>query len=113
VLTGRTDSQALLAHLDQSNLFVVPMDDRRYWYRYHRLFADFLRTRVPGAQVTDLASGHSRAATWYEQHGFADEAVFHALAGRDFGAAVRVIEREGGPMLNTGRLPVSRRQGAH
>jgi len=102
VLTGRTDSQALLAHLDQSNLFVVPMDDQRYWYRYHHLFADFLRTRVPGAQGVDPASGHSRAATWYEQHGFADEAMFHALAGRDFGTAVRVIEREGGPMLNNG-----------
>jgi LuxR family maltose regulon positive regulatory protein len=87
-VTGRDDSQAVLARLEQANLFLVPLDDRREWYRYHPLFADFLRTRI---EPHRLATLHRRAAQWHEAHGFLARAVKHALATGDVDEAGRVI----------------------
>jgi LuxR family transcriptional regulator, maltose regulon positive regulatory protein len=91
-VTGRNDGQAVLARLEQSNLFLMPLDHQRMWYRYYRLFAEFLRTRLEPA---DAAVLHGRAAAWYESQGLAGEAVRHALARAqvtgDWPAAVRLI----------------------
>lgn len=91
-LTGRADSQATLERLDRENLFLIPLDEERGWYRYHHLFAEFLRNRlrqISPALVPDL---HRRAAAWYEGHGLPFEAVEHALAGGDFDRAADLVE---------------------
>ncbi len=82
-----------LAGLERANLFLVPLDEERRWYRYHHLFADLLRQRL-GQQAPALgAELHSRASAWYEAHNFVDEAIEHALRAGDFVHAARQIER--------------------
>jgi len=75
-LTGRDDSQATLEHLERANLFLIPLDNRRQWYRYHRLFAEVLRLIITTEEQQRL---HRRAMGWYEENGFADQAIKHAL----------------------------------
>ncbi len=91
-VTGQGGGKAMLEALDRGNLFLVPLDDRRRWYRYHHLFADVLQARLlderPG-QVPDL---HRRASAWYEQNGQPSVAIGHALAGEDFGRAADLVE---------------------
>lgn len=82
-VTEREDSQAILEQLEKANLFVVPLDNNRQWYRYHHLFADVLRSRLRQEQPEKIPALHRRAAVWYEQNGFMDEAVHHALVGED------------------------------
>lgn len=86
-------SQSLLEHLEAANLFVVPLDDERRWYRYHHLFAELLRARLQETQPGLLPVLHRRAADWHERAGFATEAVHHALATRDTAFAAASIER--------------------
>ena len=92
-VTGQGGGKAMLEALDRGNLFLVPLDDRRRWYRYHHLFADVLHARLlderPG-QVPDL---HRRASAWYEQNGEPSVAIGHALAAEDFGRAADLVER--------------------
>jgi len=88
-----TSSQQVLEHLQQANLFVVPLDDERKWYRYHRLFAELLRARLRETGPDQVPRLHLRAATWYEQNDLPAEAVHHALAIPDFDLAAGVIER--------------------
>src|SRR5919199_1265201 len=98
-------SQPILEELEQANLFVVPLDDARQWYRYHHLFADVLRHRLAsGAAPDEIRSLHARAAAWYEQRGYVDEAVRHALAGSDFATAARLIEQQAPVRLARGEL---------
>ncbi len=86
-------SQALLDHLERANLFLVPLDDERKWYRYHRLFAEVLRHRLQQTAPTMVPDLHCRASYWYEQHEFLAEAVSHALAAPALHEAVRLIEQ--------------------
>jgi ATP/maltotriose-dependent transcriptional regulator MalT len=79
-VTGRTDSQAMLEQVERANLFLVPLDEVRGWWRYHHLFADLLRARLQQQQPGRVAALHHHAAAWCEQHGLADDAVRHALA---------------------------------
>jgi LuxR family maltose regulon positive regulatory protein len=89
-VTGRDDSRVRLAQLEQANLFLVPLDEWREWYRYHHLFADFLRVQAK-LQPQALAALHQKAARWYEANGFMTEAIKHALAGGDMVDAARLI----------------------
>jgi LuxR family maltose regulon positive regulatory protein len=89
-LTGRADSQALLARLEQANLFVIPLDNERVWYRYHHLFADYLRTGLAKTEQADL---YKKASLWHEENDLVFEAVRYALASRDHEFAAGVIER--------------------
>lgn len=89
-VTGRSDSQATLCYLERANLFLVPLDDQRQWYRYHHLFADFLRTELAEPEQFDL---HARASEWHETQGLMPAAIKHALASRDYTMAVRLIRR--------------------
>jgi LuxR family maltose regulon positive regulatory protein len=92
-VTGRSDSQALLEQVERANLFLVPLDEVRGWWRYHHLFADLLRARLNQEQPERLLELHHAAAAWSEQHGLVDDAVRHALAGGDALRAARLIER--------------------
>jgi LuxR family maltose regulon positive regulatory protein len=97
------ESQTILEHLERQNLFLVPLDDRREWYRYHRLFADFLRTELAPGTSAPL---HLRAAHWFETRELLPEAVDHALAHAvatgEPDEAVRVIRRAGRHALSEG-----------
>jgi LuxR family maltose regulon positive regulatory protein len=99
------DSQTILEHLERQNLFLVPLDDRREWYRYHRLFADFLRTELAPERSATL---HLRAAHWFEAQDLLPEAVSHVLAHAattgDADEAARVITLAGSRALSEGAL---------
>lgn len=91
----RNDSEAILAQLDAANLFLIPLDDVRYWYRYHHLFATLLQHHLGRAcAVEEIAELHRRASAWYESQGMTDLALDHALAGNDVARAVRVIREQ-------------------
>ena len=91
-VTGQAAGKAMLESLERGNLFLVPLDDRRRWYRYHHLFADVLRARLIDEQP-DLVQGlHLRASAWFERNGERSEAIHHALAGEDFERAATLVE---------------------
>ena len=92
-VTGQNDGKATLEALDRQNLFVVPLDDRRNWYRYHHLFADVLGARLLDEQLDRAPDLHRRASIWYEHNGEPFEAIRHALAAEDFERAADLIER--------------------
>src|SRR5580693_8309527 len=83
----------MLAALERGNLFLVPLDDRRRWYRYHHLFADVLQARLLDERPGQLPDLHRRASVWYQQNGESPVAIGHALAARDFDLAADLIER--------------------
>ncbi len=87
------DSQALLSFLEQANLFLVPLDDERRWYRYHHLFAEVLRQRMKQVAPRLAQDLHRRASRWFEQHGLFAEAISHALAASASEETVRLIEQ--------------------
>ena len=90
---GDTESQALLEELERRNLFVVALDDRAEWYRYHHLFADVLQRQARAGDPGAARSHHGRASVWYEEHGSASAAVRHALAAEDVERAARLLEQ--------------------
>ncbi len=98
------ESQAMLERLEQANLFIVPLDHDRIWYRYHHLFAEFLRNRLRQAQPDQVSELHRRAADWYEHNGSIAEAVRHALKAADFERAERLIEQTAQTILMRGEI---------
>jgi LuxR family maltose regulon positive regulatory protein len=92
-VTGQAGGKAMLETLDRGNLFLVPLDDQRRWYRYHHLFADVLRARLLDEQPDYVPGLHRRASAWHEQNGEQSAAITHALAAEDFGRAADLIER--------------------
>ncbi len=91
-VTGQEEGKARLEALERGNFFVVPLDDKRHWYRYHHLFADVLSTHLLVERPDQVSRLHRRASEWYEQHGSATEAIRHALAAKDFAHAADLIE---------------------
>ena len=91
-VTGQDGGQATLEALDRRNLFLIPLDDRRRWYRYHHLFADVLQARLLDEQPELVAELHGRATEWYAQEGEYAEAIRHALAGNDLSRAADLVE---------------------
>lgn len=89
-VTGRDDSRATLARLEQANLFVVPLDGERVWYRYHHLFADFLRAELE-LGAPRVAPLHRRAAEWFEAQGLMHDAVEHSIAAQAWDVAGRQL----------------------
>ncbi len=100
-VTGRVDSKEVLRQLDQGNLFLIPLDDHREWYRYHRLFADFLRTELDSETEAAL---HKRAARWLEAQHLLPEAIDHVLASADVGRAAHLISLAAAEALAAGSL---------
>jgi LuxR family maltose regulon positive regulatory protein len=94
-VTGHTDGQTTLERLEHANLFVIPLDDERRWYRYHHLFADVLRQCLYQAPADLVPALHQRASGWFEEEGLVPEAIHHTLAAQDWERAVRLIEASG------------------
>ncbi|MEP7241151.1 MAG: LuxR C-terminal-related transcriptional regulator [Devosia sp.] len=92
-VTDASGSKAMLDTLDRQNLFIVPLDDRRQWYRYHHLFADVLLAHLSGEVQAELPLLHRRASDWYEQQGERFDAIQHALLASDLERAAELIER--------------------
>jgi ATP/maltotriose-dependent transcriptional regulator MalT len=90
-----SQSQAALEQLERSNLFLIPLDAERQWYRYHHLFADLLRARLRSTEPSLVPDLHTRASAWYEQQALTAEAIGHALAGSDLARTARLIEQHG------------------
>jgi LuxR family maltose regulon positive regulatory protein len=91
-VTGQDGGRALLEALDRDNLFLVPLDDRRQWYRYHHLFADVLRARLLDEQAERVGHLHRLASDWFARNGDRTVAVRHAMAGGDFRGAADLVE---------------------
>jgi LuxR family maltose regulon positive regulatory protein len=103
-LTGRRDSQSVLQLLEQSNLFLQPLDNQRNWYRYHHLFADLLRVKLGQTSPDLLPLLHRCASQWFEKNKLIANSISHALAARDFEQVVRMIKGNAFSMLDTGEL---------
>ncbi len=89
----RADSRELLRQIEQSNLFLVPLDQDRLWYRYHKLFADLLQSHLGQRYVKEIPLLQNRASEWYEQNGRPAEAVTHALAAGNHDRVATLIEK--------------------
>jgi LuxR family transcriptional regulator, maltose regulon positive regulatory protein len=92
-VTGEPASQGILETLERANLFLVPLDEERQWYRFHALFREALLARLQITQSEQVALLHRRAASWYKAQGLLDEAIAHALSAEDFVFAADLIER--------------------
>jgi len=90
-LTGQDNGRTSLGKLARANLFIVPLDEERRWYRYHQLFADLLRQRLRQEQPDWVLALHIRASEWYERNGFVDEAIEHALRAENLERAAHLI----------------------
>lgn len=114
-LEGRGDvgvpqrSKEMLAFMDAANLFVVPLDSQRQWYRLHPLFVDFLRDRLRTENAEALPELHRRAAEWYAQNGLFSEAVEHRLAGGDADGAADLVQAQARDLLTRGELTTLKR----
>jgi LuxR family transcriptional regulator, maltose regulon positive regulatory protein len=91
-VTGQEGGTARLAALERANLFLVPLDDRRRWYRYHHLFADVLQVHLRDDEPDVVPELHRRASAWHERHGEPSEAIRHAMAAGDLGRAADLVE---------------------
>ena len=94
----------MLEMLEQANLFTVPLDHERRWYRYHHLFADFLQSRLRLTRPELVPELHRRAADWYEHDGLIAEAIDHALAAQDHARAGRLIDESAVAILMRGEV---------
>jgi LuxR family maltose regulon positive regulatory protein len=98
-LLSTLDSQSILEYLERANLFIIPLDNERRWYRYHHLFAELLRQRLGQRHSpVEITEYHRRASQWYEDHHLEIEAFQHAAAAKDIDRAERLIESKGMPL---------------
>lgn len=101
----QSTSQDILDYLEGSNLFIIPLDHQRQWYRYHHLFGDFLRTRLeqehPSEQIADI---HRKASLWYEKHNLPSESLNHAFAARDYERALLLLGKVSTEFFARGQL---------
>jgi LuxR family maltose regulon positive regulatory protein len=103
-LTGRKDGARVLAQLEAANLFLIPLDEERRWYRYHRLFSDLLRNQLVRTQPDMIPRLHRCAGRWYEEHGEIQQAIDHALQDIDLARAASLIEQHAFPRLYQGQI---------
>jgi ATP/maltotriose-dependent transcriptional regulator MalT len=97
-------SHETLQSLEQANLFLVPLDEQRQWYRYHHLFGEFLRTLLSIQFPEQISALHHRAAQWYEHNGFVDDAVKHLFAAADFYQAACCVQRHCDAYMKRGQI---------
>ena len=93
-VTRQEDGRGMLEALERGNLFVIPLDNQRQWYRYHHLFAEVLQAHLQEAQPDRVSTLHRRASEWYEQNGFPLDAIHHAFAVEDFERVAKIAELE-------------------
>ena len=91
-VTGQAGGKVRLETLQRGNFFLIPLDDKRHWYRYHHLFADVLHMHLMAEQPDQVPALHRRASEWYQQNGSPADAIHHALAAEDFERAADLIE---------------------
>jgi LuxR family maltose regulon positive regulatory protein len=103
-ITRRNDSQSILERLEQENLFLIPLDDERQWYRYHHLFADVLRNRLKSSSPDLLQDLHMRAVRWYEENGFISEAISHSIQATNTEKVAELIEQNALGLLMRGEF---------
>ena len=108
-LIGRSNSQQMLEDLERSNLFLMPLDEERRWYRYHHLFADLLLSRLQSMEPEQVPELHRNAAAWYERHGLISDALQHALAASEAEWAARLVEQHVEEVLRHGEGETLRR----
>jgi LuxR family transcriptional regulator, maltose regulon positive regulatory protein len=103
LLTGGSGGERILRELEQAGTFVVALDARRSWFRYHRLFADLLESELRQTEPAELGALHAAAADWFTEHGFPVEAVRHAQAVQDWDRAGRLVADHGLDAVVNGR----------
>jgi LuxR family transcriptional regulator, maltose regulon positive regulatory protein len=108
-VTGSADAVAIIDALERENLFVVPLDEKRQWFRYHHLFAQVLRGQLARTEPDLLPALHARASAWHQASGSTDEAVTHALAAGDVDGATELIARHYYSYVDSGRVATVRR----
>ena len=91
-VTEQEEGNVVLETLERGNYFVIPLDDKRHWFRYHHLFADVLHAHLMQEQPARIPTLHRRASEWYEHNGSATDAIRHALAAEDFERAADLVE---------------------
>jgi len=106
-LTGRTDGQATLEILAQSNLFLIPLDDERRWYRYHHLFGDMLQNQLRNDFPDDFAQLHRQAAEWHEKNHLTRLALDHAISANDFTLATQLFFKYWMEWISLHNLPAN------
>ena len=109
ILSIQSGSDVILLRLEQANLFLVPLDDEGYWYRYHHLFRDFLRARLKQAEPDRIPLLHRAASEWYALQNLLTEAVSQAIETRDWVYAAGIVEKHGMTMFNRSELSMLRR----
>jgi len=108
-LTGKAESEALLHDLFARNVFLIPLDSERHWFRYHHLFVDLLHARLKNTQPEIIPELHAKASAWFEENGLIQEAMDHALAGQDFLTVERIVRENWTAMLHQRSVPVTLR----
>ncbi len=101
-LLGLDNSQAILEQLERANLFLLPLDQERNWYRYHQLFAETLRHLLRQQSTAPLMKLYQRASAWHEQMGLSSEAVRYALYAEDWARVAQIIEQQAMTWLGRG-----------
>jgi LuxR family maltose regulon positive regulatory protein len=104
VLGGRSDSDRMLMELERKNLFLIPLDNERKWYRYHHLFSDLLFRRLKATQSHGLGELYLRAAAWLEQNGYLGNAVDYALKAQEYELAFRLMDQIKSSLWNRGEV---------
>lgn len=103
-VTNQKGGQKMLDQLEKANLFIVPLDDKRHWYRYHHLFLELLRNQLYQANPDLIPDLHLRAASWFEVNGYVQDAIKHALHHPDLNKAAQLIDRHAIEMLYRGEV---------
>lgn len=103
-ITGSTESAEMLADLRRRNLFVIPLDGEHYWFRYHHLFAEFLKSHLERTLPDNLPALHRRAAEWFQSNNYAEDALRHAFAIPDYPYASRLMVDNWRRIYHQGRL---------
>lgn len=101
---GPRPSRAVLDEMERANMFLIPLDNRREWYRYHHLFAELLQHTLDQTPALEPVALHRRASAWFEQHGFLPEAVTHAFKAQDWTFVAELIERQAMTMIGQSQV---------
>ncbi len=107
-VTGSANAAEIIDIIERDNLFLVPLDDHRRWYRFHHLFAQVLLGQLARTEPAIVPALHRRASAWHRQSGSAEEAIDHALAARDVGAAASLIADHWPAYMDIGRVSTVR-----
>ncbi|MBW2367393.1 MAG: hypothetical protein JRH15_05870 [Deltaproteobacteria bacterium] len=108
-LTGRADAGDIITELERNNLFLLPMDSARHWFRYHQLFAESLRLRLSQNSPESISSLHKAAALWFSGQNLLDEAFYHAIAAKDMEFAADIMEDHMLSLLSNMEIKKARR----